>query len=264
LLLLTAIITLGYAADMCVDTTAEAVDKARDLEHAFMEAQEERFLKLHNQLQVLLPCMTTAPTVLDVAQLHRAMGIWQFVSGQHGAAKGSFAAVQQLSPNWRLISWGLPEDHRIIRLWNEAPKDTTRKVMRGPPGGWVIDGQPNTTLPTARPALVQGYHVDGSLWMSSIVASLAEIPEPPVDEAKVQRRRNSVHIVGTAIASTLIGGGAAALGVAESKNAALNSQNVAYDDIAATVNSRNDLRVVGGTLLGVGTTLGTVTWVVKW
>ncbi|MBT3220525.1 MAG: hypothetical protein HN348_15670 [Proteobacteria bacterium] len=181
----------------CLDTTPKAIEAARALEVAFLNAEEDQFLMLHRELQHEIKCMCSPPPVRDVAQLHRSLAIWQFVSGQYGASRGSWSAAKQLDPMWSIEAWGLPEGHQLRQLWDEARQDTSRQSLRSPPGGWLIDGKPDTTVPSARPALIQGFYADNSLWHAGVAKSLAEIPTPPEDEEKKLRKRKGIRIGGS-------------------------------------------------------------------
>jgi hypothetical protein len=248
----------------CLDTTPKAMEAARALEEAFLNAEEEQFLSLHRQLQHEIQCMVSSPGAKDVVQLHRSMAIWQFVSGQHAASRGSFAAVQQLDPMWSIESWGLPEGHELRHLWEQAPKDTSRQTLRSPPGGWLIDGKPGDMAPMARPALFQGFYANNTLWYSAVAKSLAEIPEPPVDEEKTQRRRKSIRLGGTIGGGALVATSAALIGVATARRAQLKNGSIEYGELDDARHSINTMTATGVVFGGIGLISGTLVWTIPW
>lgn len=248
----------------CLDTTPKAIEAARALEQAFLDAEEDQFLSLHRELQHQIQCMISPPgSALEVAGLHRAMAIWQFVSGQHAASRASFGSVRRLQPMWSIDTWGLPEGHQLRHLFSEAPTDRSRKTLRSPPGGWLIDGKPDTTMPAVMPALVQGFYADQSLWYAGIVSSI-EIPELPIDETRVLRRRKTIRIGGSVAGGTLVLTSAALLGVASVQRGALKNGDIPYNKIGQVTNSVNALTATGITLGAVGGISLSLTWAFKW
>ena len=248
----------------CLDTTAKAIETSRALEAAFLDAEEDRFLRLHRDLQKEIKCMVSPPSIDDVVQLHRSLAVWQFVSGQHAAARASWGAVQALDPMWSIDSWGLPGGHPLRQLWDEAPRDMSRQTLRSPPGGWLIDGKPNTTFPTARPALIQGFYANNRLWYAAVAQGLAEIPDPPVDEEKARRRRKGIRLGGSIGAGTFVVTSLVMAGVASANLSRLKNGDVEYDRLDEAKHSINTMAGTGVALGGVGVISGTLVWAVKW
>jgi hypothetical protein len=248
----------------CLDTTPKAIETARALEQAFLDAEEDQFLRLHRELRHEINCMVSAPAIRDVAQLHRSLAIWQYVSGQYAASRGSWSAVRALDPMWSIEPWGLPDGHQLRQLWDEAPKDTSRQSLRSPPGGWLIDGKPDTLFPSERPALIQGFYRDKSLWHASVAKSMAEVPTPPEDEEKKLRKRKSIRLGGSIGAGTMLVTAGALYGVASTKHAKLNDGAINYNDLDDTKHSINTLTATSLVFGGLGATTATLTWAIKW
>lgn len=260
-----------------------AVEAAEQVERAFVELDETGFDIARNQLGLLMSCVETAVTVRDALAFHRARGIVAFVDEDLEAARRSFAAVHALDPTWTFNPDELPVEHPLWAVWEGAvdTDESERPLRMGstPENGWSVDGTQFTrqadkegtvyVLPADRAMVLQVYGPDGSPTYTGYHVSPASVPSHVIvvmpDKSSLDKqRRKRARVAGTVLATGLLAGAGATLGLGLAERRAFDNDEVAIEDVDEAQLRGN---AFGGTAIGLasaGVLTATMAWTVRW
>ncbi len=155
---------------------------------AFADMNDAAFLRAHQNLLAILPCVQEAISVNQAAAFHRLDALGGFMSGDQAAAAASFRALRAVVPGYKLPDALAPPGHPLRILFDVAGGSgaTPGTPLTPPRYGWIhIDGQPANTAPVDRPYLFQRF--DGAGMVQQTVRVSAGMA-PPAYETQASSR----------------------------------------------------------------------------
>lgn len=259
---------LGMALADCPEQPGLVLDAAaRDVEMAFVDIDEAAFATARRQLESALPCVV-APLDLSAAlRLHRAHALIDFAEGDRIAAQRSFNAIKRLDPSWDPTASLFGTQHPLYTLWERAEFDgVSVRVELAPPGGWVVDGNATSSVPSGASFVLQGLSRSGEVVLTGYYDSVSEIPlsnlEALAARPRIPASRRRGRAIGSVASGAVLVGAGAFLIAAQQTASGLDSIDVS--EVPAAEQRIQTYSTLAGVLGGVGLVGGIVTWTVHW
>ncbi|MBX2799429.1 MAG: hypothetical protein KTR31_17270 [Myxococcales bacterium] len=255
--------------DACPDNPDQlAVEQSLLVLQAFDDADGGALEEASEVLDFAVGCLThTLPTTWAV-KVHRAKALVAYYAGNDQDVVRSWAAVRALDPTVRPDKDRWPSSHPMWGLYDEA-RDTPDErfgLERTPPGGWVVDGVPQSPdVPKFRAFLIQALDEDEAVLYSDYCYHLNEVRLADfgeLDAATRQRRRKRMRVIGGTLTGALAAGAVTSGALALMSSGDLDE--VDYELIDARAQRANTTASVAlGLAVGAAGT-GLATWSIKW
>jgi len=154
----------AWASQGCAATSRDLLTAEEAALSAYGALDLDGFVGATEHIQEMLGCMVEPVTRDLAAAAHRMIGLQAFTSGDKERAKLAFAAARSLEPEWRFPESLFPPGHPVRTIYEAIPLDQAVWTPLPPTAAVVrIDGRVADARPTAWPALVQAFGVDGAV-----------------------------------------------------------------------------------------------------
>ncbi|MDG1480636.1 MAG: hypothetical protein P8R54_13660 [Myxococcota bacterium] len=195
------------AAECPASVPAQKVSQEISLgEVAFKNMDEELFRQVHDEIQLLVPCMSTPFNAAQATSFWRLSALAAFLSRDEDTVLTAFKSVIEISPGYMLPESIAPMGHPLQELFAQAMEGSTSldDVLPTPRSGQVyVDGIASLSVPLSRPYLFQMTDESEQVVISQRVQAGQRPPGYATDRA----RSVNVPLAVTAGISGAIAGG---------------------------------------------------------
>jgi len=175
-------------------------------EAAFKNMDEALFRQVIDDIQQLVPCMSTPFNDAQATSFWRLRALAAFLNRDEDTVLTAFMSVIEISPGYMLSESIAPMGHPLQELFVQALESATslEDVLPSPRSGQIyIDGSASLTVPLSRPYLFQMTDESGYIVVSQVVQAGQRPPGYAADRA----RSVNVPLAVTAGISGAIAGG---------------------------------------------------------
>ena len=202
------------------------LESTKDLFDAYARVDSQGFERARAMVAQSLKCAPGPLSIQQVAAVHRARALEQFVEGNLGASRKSFAAVKALDPNYELPEGWVPEGHPLAQLAHEATPTTAQ--VRLNKGRWWVDGLATNQAPDGQAFVVQGQARKRAPLVTAYAYDPTQVPELP---RPATAKRRAMRIGGTALAAGLLVTSGVVLGLGIHASQQVVNPEVPADDV---------------------------------
>ncbi len=195
------------AADCPAPVTAQKISQEISLgEAAFLNMDESEFRRAYDEIQSLLPCVSTPFNAAQATTFWRLHALAAFLNRDEDAAVIAFQAVLAISPGYMLSESMAPMGHPLQVWFDQAMESpaTLEDVLPAPRSGQIfIDGSASLSVPVGRPYIFQMTDEANQLVISQVVPAGQQHPGYPAARAR------SIHVplaVTAGISGAIAGG----------------------------------------------------------
>jgi len=257
------LLALGARAACPDDPTAQVRSDAASMEVAFSQLDDAGFDRARKGFDQALPCVRGLLDSSDVAAIHRAEALALFVDGEMRSSTKAWGAVKRLTPGWEPPPALAPPGHLLRELFDEATPDGERVTLDlRPKGGWIVDGQPDDTVPVKQGFVLQALDGEGHVYYTGYELSIAEIPIVDLVQPGPSPKARKARKIGSAVAGGLAGAALVGLGVYVDAQARLKHADYDQVDALGTQAEVGAISSIG--LGGAAITSFVVAWAVPW
>lgn len=199
------LLLLGLATSASADcpsprpTATALAERITAAQSAYSALDVSQFRAVMADVDRGLPCVTDELPKHLVAEVHRAMGLREFLDRQSDRSTAAFAAARSIEPTYRFPESLVPAGNPALVDYLAVDPDGAPAAALPPPmsGRLLLDGMPSGRRPTTLPTMVQLVDGEGRvtatayLWPGDAVP--AYTPRPP-DAPDPHRPRSDLDL----------------------------------------------------------------------
>lgn len=240
---------------------AFAVENVGELRAAYAHLDDVAFDRAASALVEAIPCIAEPIPEEVLIELHYAMGLRAFGNQDTMGAQRSLAAVRELEPAWRPNERSLDPGSAMFAWYELVIPRQVIALAAEPPGGWLVDGRPESTIPGHRAFVLQALGRHGEVSYSGYHSAPSSLP---AFDFPAQRIRRTVRVGGSIGAGTLAVGGVVTQIAAASVRGSVDEPGTTPEERLARYERSSALQTVAIGLFTGGGVVAGATWAIPW